>query len=168
MVNNSLMNDPGKPIEMNNLRFSGGCQCGKLRYEFSGPLGSADLCHCRMCQKAFGSFGAILLRVNLADLRWTRGDPTTFKSSSIVERGFCKNCGTPLFMFEHGDTFIDLAVGTMDNPNAIKTLQSQIGVESRLDWFTALSALPEARTDDTRTQAELATLKSLQHPDYDT
>lgn len=162
------MKDRQSAEDSNNRHFSGGCQCGKLRYEFAGPLGSADLCHCRMCQKAFGSFGAILLRVSLADLRWTRGDPTTFKSSSIVERGFCKNCGTPLFMFEHGDTFIDLAVGTMDNPNAVKTLQSQIGVESRVHWFEALSKLPEARTDDTRTPAELATLKSFQHPDYDT
>ena len=162
------MNDRQSAEDPNNRHFSGGCQCGKLRYEFAGPLGSVDLCHCRMCHQAFGSFGAILLRVSLTDLKWTRGEPSTFKSSSVVDRGFCKNCGTPLFMFEHGDTFIDLAVGTMDNPNAIKMLHSQIGVESRVHWFAALSNLPEARTDETRTRAELVTLKSFQHPDYDT
>lgn len=162
------MNDHKNSNDANNLHFSGGCQCGALRYEFGGSLGSADLCHCRMCQKAFGSFGAVLLRVSLADFRWTRGQPSIFKSSAIVERGFCSRCGTPMYMFEQSDTFLDLAVGTMDNPNAIKSLQSQIGVESRVHWFAILHELPDARTEQTRDSSELAKLKSLQHPDHDT
>jgi hypothetical protein len=162
------MNDHKTSKDMENLHLSGGCQCGQLRYEFAGPLGTTDLCHCRMCQKAFGSFGAVLLRVSLADFRWTRGQPKLFKSSAFVERGFCSNCGTPMFMFEHGDTFIDIAVGTMDDPNAIKTLESQIGVESRVHWFDVLHKLPEARTEQTRDSSELAKIKSLQHPDHDT
>ena len=55
-----------------------------------------------------------------------------------------------MYMFEHGDTCLDLAVGTMDNPNAVKSLQSQIGVESRVHWFSTLHELPQARTDQTR------------------
>jgi hypothetical protein len=168
MVNNLLMNDHQNPIDANKLHFTGGCQCGALRYECTGPLGSTDICHCRMCQKAFGSFGAVLLRMSLAEFKWTRGEPSTFKSSSIVDRGFCKNCGTPMYMFEQGDTFIDIAVGTMDNPNAITSLQSQIGVESRVHWFQTLHELPEARTEQTRDGAELAKLRTLQHPDHDT
>ncbi len=162
------MNDHKNSNDANNLHFSGGCQCGALRYEFGGSLGSADLCHCRMCQKAFGSFGAVLLRVSLANFRWTRGQPSIFKSSAIVERGFCSRCGTPMYMFEQSDTFLDLAVGTMDNPNAIKSLQSQIGVESRVHWFAILHELPDARPEQTRDSSELAKLKSLQHPDHDT
>ena len=42
---------------------SGGCQCGAVRYHFTGALGRASICHCRMCQKAFGSFGAPLVSV---------------------------------------------------------------------------------------------------------
>jgi hypothetical protein len=168
MVNNLLMNNQQNPIDVNNLRFSGGCQCGALRYEFVGPLGTTDLCHCRMCQKAFGSFGAVLMRVDLANFRWTRGQPSKFKSSALVDRGFCKSCGTPIYMFEQGDTCLDLAVGTMDNPNAISSLQSQIGVESRVDWFQTLHGLPEVRTEQTRDSSDLAKLKSLQHPDHDT
>jgi hypothetical protein len=162
------MNDQQNPIDVNNLRFSGGCQCGALRYEFVGPLGSTDICHCRMCQKAFGSFGAILLRVSLTDFKWTRGQASTFKSSAIVDRGFCSNCGTPMYMFEQEDTCIDLAVGTMDNPSAIQSLQSQIGVESRVHWFETLHKLPASRTAQTRDSSELAKLNSLQHPDNDT
>jgi hypothetical protein len=157
-----------KSNEMSNHQFSGGCQCGALRYVFNGPLGSTDLCHCRMCQKAFGSFGAVLLRVSLQNFSWTRGQPNIFRSSSIVQRGFCKNCGTPMFMFEEGDSFIDLAVGTMDNPNAIEALQSQIGIESRVRWFSTLHDLPESSTDQTREPTELAKIRTRQHPDHDT
>ena len=168
MVNNSLMDAPKNANELNNFRLAGGCQCGAIRYEYAGPIGTTDLCHCRMCQKAFGNFGAVLTRVNLADFSWTRGQPSTFNSSAIVTRGFCSNCGTPLYMFEQGDRFLDLATGTLDNPNVIKNLQSQIGIESRVHWFSQLHELPEARTDQTREASELAKLSSFQHPDHNT
>lgn len=73
-----------------------------------------------------------------------------------------------MFMFETGDAFIDLAVGTLDNPNAIKALQSQIGIESRVQWFSTLDDLPEATTGQTREPTELAKLETWQHPDHDT
>ena len=87
---------------------SGGCQCGAIRYLIEGALGDAGFCHCRMCQKAFGSFGAPLVSVPLAHFRWTRGEPGIFMSSPIVERGFCHDCGTPLFMLEHGHGVIEI------------------------------------------------------------
>ncbi len=40
-------------------RFTGGCQCGAVRFACES-LGRASLCHCRMCQKAFGSYFAPL------------------------------------------------------------------------------------------------------------
>jgi hypothetical protein len=147
---------------------SGGCQCGALRYAISGKLGSTDICHCRMCQKAFGSFGAVLTRVALSDFTWTRGAPATFKSSSKVDRGFCSACGTPLFMFEHGDDFIDLATGTLDEPAQIKKLDHQIGIESKLHWFDHLHNLPKQLTAETRNPGDLPGLASFQHPDHET
>ncbi len=41
------------PIMAGDL--TGGCQCGAVRFSV-GRLGRASVCHCRMCQKAFGSF----------------------------------------------------------------------------------------------------------------
>ncbi len=34
---------------------SGGCQCGAVRFRGS-RFGRSSICHCRMCQKAFGGF----------------------------------------------------------------------------------------------------------------
>ncbi len=146
----------------------GGCQCGAVRYKITGNLGSPGICHCRMCQKAFGSWGAALVDVPLTEFTWSRGEAAIFISSAIVKRGFCRDCGTPLFMQEKGDANIEIAIGTLDHPNAIGHLQGQDGVESRVNWFHEMTHLPERKTAETRTAADLKKLQSLQHPDFDT
>ena len=40
----------------NRPQYSGGCQCGAVRFRVEGALGDASVCHCRMCQKASGNF----------------------------------------------------------------------------------------------------------------
>jgi hypothetical protein len=148
--------------------YSGGCQCGAVRFRANAPLGKADFCHCRMCQKAFGSAGAALVSVSISRLIWTRGKPSEFRSSAIVARGFCGQCGTPLYMREDGDSNFDMAVGAFDEPGKIGPFNSQVGVESRLPWFETLHMLPEAMTEDQRSHEDMKKLKSLQHPDFDT
>jgi hypothetical protein len=149
-------------------KLSGGCQCGAVRYTLTGGLGEASICHCRMCQKAFGSWGAVLVNAPFKNLTWTRGAASHFRSSAIVTRGFCKDCGTPLFMREDGDENIELAIGTLDDPAHIGPMTKQSAVENRLPWFLTLHQLPEERMLDYRTPEDLQKLKSFQHPDFDT
>ena len=42
---------------------TGGCQCGAVRFRIKGKLGRPSICHCRMCQKQFGSFFGALVTV---------------------------------------------------------------------------------------------------------
>jgi hypothetical protein len=96
-----------------------------------------------------------------------------FKSSPVVERGFCSRCGTPLYMREDGDPNYELAVGALDDPNIIATLGRQVGTESKVGWFDSVVSLPERTTaqdrQDRTVPEELADkLRSLQHPDHDT
>jgi len=49
-----------------------------------------------MCQKAFGNYFAAFAGVPPADFAWVKGTPGVFKSSQAAERGFCRDCGTPL------------------------------------------------------------------------
>jgi len=146
---------------------SGGCQCGAIRYRIDGPLGRASICHCRMCQKAFGNFGAPLVGVPRANFAWTRGEPATFRSSAPVARGFCRDCGTPLFMQEDGDANIELAIATLDDPNAVE-LVAQVGVESKLAWFDGMAHLPRETTNENNPAAAGGRYRTLQHPDHDT
>ena len=142
----------------------GGCQCGAVRYALYAEPYGPHICHCRMCQKAFGSFFAALTVVDLHDFAWTRGAPTVFLSSARVERGFCSACGTPL-SFRHLETErINLSIGSLDAPARVRP-ERQIGIEARVPWFSELAALPEARTDEAVAPERLAGLESRQHPD---
>ena len=146
---------------------TGGCQCGAIRYRFEGELGDAGICHCRMCQKAFGSWGAPLVSLAAAGLTWTRGRPAEFRSSSIVARGFCSACGTPLYMHDDEDPNYEMAIGSLDRPDDAPP-SHQVGVESELKWFKGLRDLPRAKTSDYNSPEQLKRYASLQHPDHDT
>ena len=150
-------------------RRTGGCQCGAVRYALSGPLGRPSICHCRMCQKAFGSFFAPLVGVELADFAVTRGEIATFKSSDLVERGFCRDCGTPLTFRELDGDRIDVSIGSLDDPAAVKPAV-QYGVESRLPWFGELADLPVRTTVEGEKAERLRVIErtNRQHPDHDT
>ncbi len=110
---------------------------------------------------------AALVSVPHDSFRWTRGTPGLFRSSAVVDRGFCPACGTPLSMQEDGDDHIEIAIGSLDEPE-LAPPTSQVGIESRLSWFAGLAPLPARRTEDSRSPEELARLKSRQHPDHNT
>ena len=149
-----------------NETITGGCQCGKVRYAITTPLENPHICHCRMCQKAFGNFFAALVGTKKTGLRWTKGEPAFFRSSSVVSRGFCKDCGTPLsFAYDHSER-IAVSIGSLDNPR-LAIPANQFGIEARLPAFDILHTLPGTRTEDDVPPDEMVKLKSLQHPDRD-
>jgi hypothetical protein len=145
---------------------SGGCQCGAVRFRIEGPLGDASVCHCRMCQKAFGSFYAPLVSVRGATLVWTRGAPKKFQSSNAAARGFCADCGTPL-TYEAPDG-VAIAIGAFDHPETIVP-RIQWGVEAKLAYVDHIHELPQQPTlSDANAAPFLLDLASYQHPDHDT
>jgi len=146
-------------------QLSGGCQCGAVRFAIDATtLGRASICHCRMCQKAFGNAFAPL--VTARALTWTRGAPKYFRSSNKVQRGFCADCGTPL-SYEPDGLPPEIAIGALDEPSAVPPV-IQIGTESRLPWAAGLGTLPERSAAE---QAKVASfydgIVSRQHPDHD-
>ncbi|MEO3998658.1 GFA family protein [Mesorhizobium sp. CAU 1732] len=146
--------------------YIGGCQCGAVRFRVEGPLDKPSICHCRMCQKAFGNFYAPLATVPEGGLEWTRGEPKRFQSSNHVQRGFCADCGTPL-TFEAPDG-IALAIGAFDHPEEIAPV-IQWGIEAKLPYADALPDLPGEETEADRESAPyLHEMESFQHPDHDT
>src|SRR5262245_40714721 len=118
---------------MTDALLTGGCQCGKIRFSIAGPLGRASICHCRMCQKAFGNVFAPL--VTAKGLAWTRGAPAYFRSSNKVRRGFCADCGTPL-SYEPDGLSPEVAICALDDPSRVPPT-IQIGLESRVPWCDA-------------------------------
>ncbi len=146
--------------------YTGGCQCGAVRFRASGTPHHASICHCRMCQKAFGAYYAPLVSVRKMEFEWTRGQRKTFRSSNLVSRGFCGDCGTPL-TYEAPDGMA-VAAGAFDDPSAFAP-SIQWGVEAKIDFVDHLHELPGARTeDDPEAESFQRELVSYQHPDDDT
>jgi hypothetical protein len=142
--------------------FSGGCQCGAVRFRAS-HLGRPSICHCRMCQKAFGSFFGPLVTADHAHFEWTRGAPSLFRSSAKIHRGFCGKCGTPLtYQSREG---IEIAIGAFDHPEFFQP-QIQVNHKKRLPWIEQLFEAPIL--DNPQVEAMHAAIESWQHPDHDT
>jgi len=142
---------------------TGGCQCGAVRFHVEGPLGRASVCHCRMCQKAFGNVIAPLVSVREAVLTWTKAEPGRFQSSNLVKRGFCPACGTPL-TYEAPDG-VALAIGAFDHPGAIVP-DIQYGIEGRVAWLDHINDWPARTTmEDLDDAPFLDEIVSYQHPD---
>src|SRR6185295_13236878 len=152
-----------------NVRITGGCQCGAVRYTLFEQPGNPHICHCRMCQKAFGSFFAPLTGVPQEKFELTRGELSIFKSSDQTERGFCRNCGTPLtFHYVHSPR-IAVSIGSLDEPEKIEP-KVQYGIEGRMSWFGKLATLKGDLTteaDNPELTAKIAA-SNHQHPDHDT
>ena len=125
----------------------GGCQCGRHRYTVQLEAPEGYFCHCRMCQKAFGNIFAAFINVRVADVRWDSAEPSWYASSRIARRGFCATCGTPLAFLYVDGKYMDLAVGSLDEPGCISPTE-HTGVESRVESWFEPGALPESRIDD--------------------
>ena len=111
---------------------TGGCQCGRVRYQAEVEGDDAYFCHCRMCQKATGGFAAAFVQT----------EPDWFESSPIARRPFCSACGTPLgFHFADGGGKPDVTLGSLDDPAPFKPVV-HAGAESLHEAFLDTRELP--------------------------
>ena len=147
--------------------FTGGCQCGAVRYRLSAEPTGANICHCRMCQKASGGPMMAFGGVRLSEFFVSSGAIATFSSSDIAERGFCARCGTPLTYRELGSDRVSVTLGSLDEPGAVAPV-TQLGVESKVSWLVGSLSLPEIRTDQWLAKKKIAAVHNHQHPDHET
>jgi len=154
------MTTAAKPV------LTGGCQCGAIRFALSAPPKRVSICHCRMCQKASGAPFASFADIEKSDFTWTRGTPATFRSSSIAERDFCGDCGTPLSFRRIDGPRIEIMTGTFDRPDRVAPTV-QYGTESRLGWVVGIANLPSQTTLQNYGAEKLHSIVSHQHPDHD-
>ena len=159
---------------MESETWIGGCQCGAVRYALSQRPGNACICHCRMCQKQFGSFFGAFADVPADHFRVTRGDPGWFLSSDEAMRGFCRDCGTPLLYRFMSSPRIAVSIGSLDRHSEVRPL-AQYGIESREPWFADLPLLPQTVTGegdngvgDTPARFDAIRKSNRQHPDHET
>lgn len=143
---------------------TGGCQCGRVRYEAAITSTDAYLCHCRMCQKATGGIAAAFVQIDSAAVRWLT-EPDWYQSSAIAHRPFCAQCGTPLgFAFLDGEGGLDLTVGSFDDPTAFHPVL-HAGAESLHEAWLDTRDLPRHYTATTASVATRYKAAGLEVPE---
>jgi hypothetical protein len=126
---------------------TGGCLCGRVRYEAAGAPVFSLICHCRDCQRSSGSAYNAALRMPAAGFRITQGEPKlyvkTADSGNTVTRAFCPDCGSPLFIrVSTRPDLIGLRAGTLDDPSLFHP-EAHIFVKSAQPWDHLDPALPK-------------------------
>jgi adenylate cyclase len=129
---------------------SGGCLCGAIRYEITGPSIDVGFCHCRMCQRFTGAPLHVFASFPTESVRFTQGEPKYYKSSPVAARGFCADCGSSLTwkpLFGDWSDWLAIICGTLDHPEDIAPTW-HTGVESQMPWLHVHDNLPRVRSKD--------------------
>ena len=149
--------------------YSGGCQCGAVRWHATEVGDNPHLCHCRMCQKAHGNMFADLVRIKAEHLTWTRGKASEFNSSDLAARGFCRDCGTPLYYRALSGPSLSMSIASFDTPHAIP-IRYEMGLEGRHPDFRPLPGAEQVGTTEEAMAEDAASIlvSNHQHPDHDT
>lgn len=127
---------------------TGGCACGAIRYACTAEPLLALNCHCRDCQRASGSAFAAIMRMPAAAFTVTKGAPSfytvTGDSGNSVSRGFCAECGSPLFsrLSAGLSEVVGVRVGSLDDPSSYRPAMD-IFVTSAQPWDHMNPELPK-------------------------
>ena len=120
---------------------SGRCFCGAVTWTSDTPVIWAAICHCEDCRKAASSDYVSWFGVQRDAVSWA-GPRKCYKSSEMVERSFCENCGSPMsFQTEVFKDEIHLYAATLDDVSAYKPT-AHIFWSERLPWVMVADELP--------------------------
>ena len=129
------------------LPMTGGCLCGSVRYEATELPSNVNYCHCRMCQKWSGSAMVVAAKFPHEAVTFTGKQPKIYRSSEIGERGYCADCGSPLFFRYIEKETIYMSVGTLDHPkNAPPKVHTC--VDTQVPWLSIDDDLPRKSSED--------------------
>jgi hypothetical protein len=116
-----------------SLPVTGGCLCGRVRYELRAEPTHLVDCHCLDCRRASGAPFVTWGTVQKNELRMVSGEVRQFSFAGRV-RSFAGCCGTTLF-FADNETApaIDITIASLDEPESYLPSRA-IWVEDKLPW----------------------------------
>lgn len=119
----------------------GGCLCGAVRYQVTGPAVAATLCHCQSCRRASGGASVAWAVFDKADVAVT-GEVHDYSSSPGIYWGSCPTCGS-LVTYRHDSrpAHLDITTATLDDP-AVFPPSVEIWVGEKCAWEVLNPALP--------------------------
>ncbi len=131
---------------MSQIKFSGSCLCGAVKYEVEGNIERFSHCHCQRCRKATGTGHASNVLVSpLSSLKWLSGESLLARYDVPEAKRFynylCSKCGSPMpRVIEQLDAVL-VPAGSVDG-DLPALPQHRIFWESRADWSCQDDELP--------------------------
>lgn len=100
---------------------TGGCQCGSVRYQLTGPPIGLYVCHCRECQKQSASAFGVSAMFRSADLSLLSGELSSWSRPTDTGRTlvsfFCPVCGSRVWDGDKDrEPEICIKGGSLDEP----------------------------------------------------
>ena len=117
----------------NEDRRRGSCLCGAV--QVTASMGAVDVgaCHCDKCRKWSG--GPFLELECGADVDFDGAENiSVYQSSRWAERGFCKICGSHLFMRAKADNSYGIPVGLFKNVAGI-IFERQVFIDKKPAYY---------------------------------
>jgi hypothetical protein len=116
------------------MALTGGCFCGRVRYQINAPLSGARSCHCSRCRKAFSGAGSAYAEVSPDSFGWIRGaeNLTSYASAPGWGLCFCATCGTTLCGTHEGRVH-GVTLGSVDGDPGVE-INVHIFVSSKAPW----------------------------------
>lgn len=118
----------------------GGCLCGGVAYEVTGPIEAFHWCHCSRCRKETGSAHASNLFTRPDGLTWLRGEELVKRfdlpEAERFSRAFCAHCGSPAPYLNRTGTHVIIPAGTLDVDPGVPP-RDNIFWGSRAEWYEA-------------------------------
>lgn len=125
--------------------YTGGCLCGAVRFEISGPIENIIYCHCSQCRKAQGSAFATNGIVRAEQFRLVSGDDmlTGYEATPGETKYFCKVCGSPILSRSQARPGqVRVRLGTIDSDITERPM-AHLFVGSKANWDGIFDELPQ-------------------------
>lgn len=125
--------------------YTGGCLCGSVRFEISGPIRNIVYCHCSQCRKAQGSAFATNGIVRESDFKLISGQDklTAYEATPGQEKFFCRICGSPIMSkTESRPDELRVRLGTIDSDIQERPM-AHIFATSKAAWEEISGDLPQ-------------------------
>ena len=107
------------------MKVTGGCHCGRVRYEARVDPDSTRICHCNACQRLTGTAYRVTVVARAGDVTMTGEAPARYvrhgDNGHARIQLFCDRCGSPIATTGEGDEACEwgLRWGSIDQRHAL-------------------------------------------------
>jgi len=121
---------------------NGSCLCGEIEFEARAKPLCAAYCHCRSCRVNTGAPVAAYVGFAHDQVHYVHGERAFYQSSPGVQRGFCRNCSTPMtYESKRWPGEVHIHISALHQPELFLP-EAHIYCAERIPWLEIHDHLP--------------------------